>query len=277
MRGSSYESIFHYESSLHPPGRSAVSIIILTSIAIFALQTICESILQVNLIRILGLVPLDAVNGGMVWQFISYQFLHADILHIFLNLFMLYMFGREVELVLGWRKFLALYLACGAYAGLCYCWYQFFLGGETIPCVGASGALFGVMMLYALYWPNRTILFFFVIPMRAWTMILILIGIELYYTMTTFESRIANVAHLGGATTAWLIHVLEPRLETFLDQSERRNARKRYLQEFEIKRRVDTILEKISREGMPSLTKEERRFLQDASRKLSDENRHETR
>ena len=151
-----------------------------------------------------GLMPLG--HGFYLWQLITYQFIHADFFHILFNMiFGLWMFGMEVEHVLGSRKFLALYLTCGVVAGIS----QLILApllepssvvtpyGQGIPTIGASGAVFGVLVAFAMMFPDRYIFLYFLLPIKAKYFVAILIAIGIW--SIGGHSAIANLAHLGGA------------------------------------------------------------------------------
>ena len=101
-------------------------------------------------------------------QLITYQFLHGDLWHIFINMLILWLFGRELEGFLGSRRFLVLYLLSGIAGGLLHILWSIILGGAALPLVGASGSLFGLLVFYAFMWPNRQILMFpIMVPIKA--------------------------------------------------------------------------------------------------------------
>ncbi len=152
----------------------------------------------------LGLVP-RAVLGGALWQPFTYMFLHSpgDVLHLLFNMLMLWMFGSELEGSWGSRGFLTFYLVCGLGAGL----FITGLGAASAPyaaTVGASGAIYGLMMAYGIVFANRTILFMMLFPMRARTMAWIMFLIAFFSTVHAAPSGVSHVAHLGGAITGYL-------------------------------------------------------------------------
>ena len=149
---------------------------------------------------------LALISGqGLLWQpwrLITYQFLHADFAHIFFNMYGLWIFGRMVEGVLGRTRFLCMYLFSGALGGL------FFLianASHQALCVGASGAVFGVMVAAAMVNPNaRFMLLIPPIPMKLWTLVAVYCGIEVLYSVMGSRGSIAHMAHLGGALGGFL-------------------------------------------------------------------------
>lgn len=137
-----------------------------------------------------------------VWQLISYQFLHANFMHILFNMFVLWMFGMEIENQLGSRKFLIYYLLCGIGAGLLHLLFSPSTG-NPIPTVGASGSIYGVLIAFALFNPNRLIYIYFLIPVKAKYLVGFLIIFE-FLAVENAASQVAHLAHLGGAITGFI-------------------------------------------------------------------------
>jgi membrane associated rhomboid family serine protease len=152
-----------------------------------------------------ALVPALAVSHFYIWQFATYMFLHANLLHLLFNMFVLWMFGPEVEYALGTKRFTRFYFICGIGAGLCsvlfYSTYSLIMG--------ASGAIFGLMVAFGMLFPERmiTLLLFFVLPvnMKAKHLVLIFAGIELLFVISNVRGDfVAHFAHLGGALCGYL-------------------------------------------------------------------------
>ncbi len=140
----------------------------------------------------------QAAPGFAPWQLVSYSFLHGGILHLAFNMFALYMFGGMVERVFGTRRYLMYYFACVVSAALTQLVFAALSGG-VYPTVGASGGVFGLLLAYALYFPNnRVMLLFPPIPMRARTFVLFYAAIELFLGVTGTQEGVAHFAHLGG-------------------------------------------------------------------------------
>ncbi len=217
----------------------------------------------------LALRPADVFARGWVWQLLTYAFLHdpANILHILFNMLFLYWFGREVETVWGARRFLAFYLTAAAFAALAFAAIHYFIWPLEKPCIGASGAIMAVVMVYGLWWPNRTILFMFLFPMRVWTFVLIVIGIEAVSLLQAGDNGVANLAHLAGLLYGYLVVRAGPRLRSSIARfpvgklSALREAHRAADE-----RRLDELLEKVHRQGIHSLAWRERRFLKKMSR-----------
>jgi membrane associated rhomboid family serine protease len=134
----------------------------------------------------------------MPWQLLTYGFLHGSLMHIAFNMFMLWMFGRELELVYGPRRFIAYYLTCVVGAGVVQLIVAATQGG-IYPTVGASGGVFGLLLLFGMTFPNRMIMLLFPpIPMKAKYMVIVFGLLELYLGVSGRSPGIANFAHLGG-------------------------------------------------------------------------------
>ena len=145
--------------------------------------------------RALALWPLGA--GFLPWQVVSYSFLHGGISHLFFNMLGLWMFGSELERVWGDKRFLQFYAASVLAAALTQLVVTSVMG-SVYPTVGASGGLFGLLLAFAMLFPNRIILLFFVIPMRARWLVLLYGVLELYQGVYVMNSGVAHFAHLGG-------------------------------------------------------------------------------
>jgi membrane associated rhomboid family serine protease len=155
--------------------------------------------------------PALVWQGGYVWQPLTYMWLHskASLLHILMNLFVLWMFGSQLALVWGPKRFLRYYLVCGIGAGVIIATWPYVavaLGivdpiSLAIPTVGASGAIYGVMLAYSLTWPDRTIMLIF--PPVAFRAIW-LIPLLFFMTLAFGGGNISHVGHLGGVLVGWL-------------------------------------------------------------------------
>lgn len=133
-----------------------------------------------------------------IWQLLSYGFLHGSTGHIFFNMFGLWMFGRDIERSLGAQRFAIYYLTCVIGAGFVQLIVAQLQGG-IYPTVGASGGVFGLLLAYAMFFPNRTVMLIFPpIPMRAKYFVLFYGLLELYLGVSGRSPGVANFAHLGG-------------------------------------------------------------------------------
>lgn len=132
------------------------------------------------------------------WQLVSYGFLHGGFNHLFFNMFALWMFGLQLERVWGSQRFALYYFVCIVGAAITQLIVQQ-LSGQFYPTIGASGAVFGLLLAYGVTWPeNRVLLLFFPVPIKAKWFVLIYGGIELIFGITNAMPQIAHFAHLGG-------------------------------------------------------------------------------
>jgi membrane associated rhomboid family serine protease len=151
----------------------------------------------------LALWPVGA--GFMPWQMLTYAFVHASVQHIFFNMFGLYMFGADVERVWGERRFLGYYLACALAAAITQLAIGSF-GVASGPTVGASGAIFGLLLAYARLFPHRTVMPLFPpIPMRAPVFVALYGLLELVLGVSGAQAGVAHFAHLGGLAGGFLL------------------------------------------------------------------------
>jgi membrane associated rhomboid family serine protease len=172
---------------------------------VFGVQLLTGPILQwVDLSRYLGLVPVDVVRGA-VWQPVTYMFLHSPVMysHILFNLLMMWMIGGDLERHWGGRKYLVYWLVCGIGAGLCVTLAGAFRGVAT-PTIGASGAIYGLLLAYGTIFAERRFLFMLLFPIKARTMAWILFAIAFISNMTPQSDGVSHVAHLGGMVAGWL-------------------------------------------------------------------------
>jgi len=162
--------------SFFPP---VIRNLLIINAIVFVLQTLFESLTfegipgwyYIN--RYFALNPLAGFDEArqpynfQIWQLITYQFMHGGFSHILFNMFMLWMFGMEVENIWGSKKFLIFYLICGIGAGLFQALLPLIFGLDLAPTVGASGSVFGVMIAFAMFFPDRYIFLYFLVPVKA--------------------------------------------------------------------------------------------------------------
>lgn len=141
------------------------------------------------------------------WQLVSYAFLHGSVTHLFFNMFALYMFGPEIERLLGRQRFLTYYFVCVICAALTQLLVQGMGDGPPIPTVGASGGIFGLLLAYGLAFPHRKLMLIFPpIPMPAWVFVTLYGLLELYLGFAQGgSSNVAHFAHLGGMAGGLLL------------------------------------------------------------------------
>lgn len=159
---------------------------------------VCVAVFLLN--NISGQLALWPLFSGYFapWQLFTYAFLHGGFNHLFFNMFALWMFGLPVEKVWGSRRFAEFYLVCILGAGLIQLLVQY-ISGSVYPTIGASGAVFGLLLAYGVMWPNaKLFLIFFPVPIKAKWFVLIYGGAELIFGVTGAMPQVAHYAHLGG-------------------------------------------------------------------------------
>jgi membrane associated rhomboid family serine protease len=140
------------------------------------------------------------------WQLLSYGFLHGSWLHLFANMLALYMFGPEVERLLGSRRFLTYYLTCVVGAAVAQTFVTALLYPSPYPTVGASGGIFGLLLLFGMAYPRRQVMLLFPpIPMPAWLFVTLYGLMELYLGVFGSDQGVAHFAHLGGMAAGYLL------------------------------------------------------------------------
>jgi membrane associated rhomboid family serine protease len=194
-----------------------------------------------SLIAIFGL-RATAFLHGMLWQPVTYLFLHGGLWHVLFNMFALWMFGADLERDWGTRRFLRYYFVCGIGAGLCDITANLAFGKETTT-IGASGAIYGILLAYGLLYPNRTIFFNFLFPIPA-RIYVIIIGAIAFLSSFGGQSTVSNVAHLGGMLFGYLylrlgMHYLDWSALTAQYQQWRRRRLKQKFQVYMRKRDQD--------------------------------------
>ncbi len=179
-----------------PPVTTAL---IVANVAVFLLQMLAPGFLVP-----FALWPVDAgrLTNGQVdfqaWQVVTYAFLHGDLVHLAFNMFALYMFGSAIELVFGTKRYLNYYFACVIAAALVQLAFAAMTGG-LYPTVGASGGVFGLLLAYAIYFPNNKLMLLFLpIPIPARIFVAIYAVLELFLGVTGTQAGVAHFAHLGG-------------------------------------------------------------------------------
>ena len=156
-----------------------------------------------RIVYYLGMTPSLFWGGLTLWMPLTYMFIHSvtSPAHLLFNMLALWMFGGDVENVFGTRQFVVYYLVCGAGAGLLVAILE---PGLAIPTVGASGAIYGLLVAFGLFFPDRVILFSFIFPMKAKHFVLIIAAIVFFSSLTSPGGMISHTAHLGGLVVGFI-------------------------------------------------------------------------
>jgi rhomboid family protein len=199
--------------------------LLIANVGVFAIQVLVGlARTGADMEGIFGLNPALVYQNGWVWQLVTYMFLHSTgwLSHLLLNMLMLWMFGTEVERVWGTKRFVKYYFICGIGAGLVTC-----LLFQKSTTIGASGAVFGIMLAYGYLFPDRQILFWFIFPMRAFSFVLLCVGIELF-SLLGLQDGVAHFAHLGGMLFGYLYLKRIWRIREFVSELRWKLRRRRF-------------------------------------------------
>ncbi|MBW2241230.1 MAG: rhomboid family intramembrane serine protease [Deltaproteobacteria bacterium] len=197
-----------YSVGFGPPQTpDVIKYLMIANVGVFILQNLFPGIVE----ALFAVWPQRVWEQGFVWQPATYMWLHStgSVFHLLFNMFALWMFGSPVASHWGDRRFLRYYVLCGVGAGVIIAAWPgllFLFGMPTvqylIPTLGASGAVFGVLLAYALIWPDRTIMLIFPpIPIKAIWLIPLLFFMELF----SGPSNVSHVGHLGGVLVGWIL------------------------------------------------------------------------
>jgi len=259
--------------SMLPP---AVKGLLIANGIVFVLQLFSGN----TLVQYGGLSPLRVAHGA-IWQLFTYMFLHGGFLHLVFNMFALWMFGRELEHDWGTRFFLKYYLVCGVGAGVVT---LLALWGQTIPTIGASGAIFGILLAYGMTYPDRYIYLWFFLPIKAKYMVIIFGGLELVASINQTTPGIGHFTHLGGLAVGFLYLKASGRRWSFprplawlgrwRAKHKAKHLRRRWDEHRELMEAVDRVLDRINEVGYDQLTDDEKATLERASRRLSAESKN---
>jgi len=181
-----------------PPLQPVTRALLLINVAVFFLARLFGGGIE----SVFALWPLG--TNFLPWQVATYAFLHGSFEHLLFNMLGLWMFGSELERIWGEKRFLQFYAASVLAAALAQLVVTAVMG-SVYPTVGASGGLFGLLFAFAVMFPNRVILLFFVIPMKARYLVALYGLLELYQGVYVMNSGVAHFAHLGGMVGGFLM------------------------------------------------------------------------
>jgi membrane associated rhomboid family serine protease len=219
----------------------------------------------------------DVFYEFKIWQLVSYMFLHGDFWHIFFNMFIFWMFGNELEAEWGSREFVKYYFICGIGAGVLN-----ILLTPADPAypgtVGASGAIYGIMVAYALRYPDRPVYIYFLFPVKVKYLVGFLFIISFFSTWNSQSDGIAHAAHLGGMVVGFIylkywnkLYKLKSLKSLFQQQQKKKKNVFTQADEEKVeyyRQKIDELLDKINRVGYLNLTDEEKELLEEGSKYL---------
>jgi len=243
-----------------------------------------------EIVQALQFSPRTALTHA--WTFLTYMFVHAGLLHLVANMLMLYVFGTAVESRMGSRNFILYYLFCGAGAAV----FSLLLAGlmPVVAFIGASGAVLGVAVAFAYFWPDAELIVFPIpFPIKARTLVIGLVVLDIIASRLWPNDGVAHLAHVGGALFGYLFfrvqlfsrrrpsepaHTVERvvMVQSGASEPDRRTPvtpmrPRRRVESDPVAAEVDRVLDKISEKGISSLTPAERRFLDEVAKKKKED------
>ncbi len=276
------------------PLTDMVRILLIFNVVIFLFQQFARLVAPYVVETYFGLNHAGLIGNHFYWQLVTYMFLHGGWLHLFFNMFALWMFGSEIERHYGSRFFMLYYIFSGLGAGVCIAIMNWVLAsGNSIsaltPTMGASGAIYALLLAYGMTWPNREVYLYFLFPVK---MKYLLIGyglIEFFGTLNTLGGQggnISNVGHLGGLLTGLILFASgfarngsggffsskKNPVSDFLKKQRVEKKRQEIEKRIKAKEIIDRLLDKIASEGVQSLSAQEKNDLEWARRNYYPDN-----
>jgi membrane associated rhomboid family serine protease len=247
----------------------AIKVLIIINVGMYFLQIITSS--QLDMVKFFGLSTQTI--WPLIWQPITYMFMHDGVWHVVINMFVLWMFGSELETIWGKTEFLKYYFVTGVGAGII--WLLFNIGGSNAILIGASGAVYGILMAYGLMFPNRTVYVYFLFPVKVKWFVLFIGAIAFISSMGT-GSNISHLTHLSGMLIGYLYLRFSDHWRNILFNFRKKiielkttQKKKDKQQEIKLQQEVDRLMDKANICGWESLSNEEQVKLQSSSWKLS--------
>ena len=252
---------------------NGVKLLLIINIAVFILMELSG---QKNILfQMFGLIPHAVLQEYKLWQMFTYLFIHGGFIHILFNMFILWMFGKDLEVDWSKNEFLIFYFVCGIGSGLISVLASM---NSFVPIVGASGAIYGVLVAYGFTYPNKMVYLYGVFPLKVKYMVLGLGVIAFFASLSASQSNVSHITHLSGMIIG-IIYILfnfkwknfhlwyiKMRLKSIQNKQNGNED-----EETSIKMQVDKILDKLNDQGWDSLTSKEEEFLTRASKRLFDD------
>ncbi len=261
--------------------KGAVRNIIIINVAVFIVMYLLP--VEKFFLLTFGIVPKFVWSRGFIWQPLTYLFIHGGFWHILMNMFVLWMFGMEIENYWGKKEFYKYYFITGIGSGLITLLFSL---NSTIPVVGASGAIYGILVAFALMFPNRYLYLYFLIPIKAKYFVIFIAVVTFFSTITPGTSNISHLTHLGGFLIGF-VYLKRWQISSFVRSkfpnisikipirrvrktSKDKEVIKKYDTDETFKEELNLILDKINQDGYDTLNKEEKRTLYLASAYFAD-------
>ena len=261
---------FSYNSSLFS---EAIKVLITVNFLIYVLQTISGPNVASDLWRLFGLVPKQIWSDLMLWQPFTYLFFHdSNPWHVLMNMFVLWMFGTELERLWGREGFVKYYFITGVGSGIITGCIS---PNSLIPLIGASGAVFGIILAYGITFPNRTIYLWGIVPIRS-IVFVIFIGVLSLFSTINSTSNVSHVTHLAGMIIGYTFLKRKWRLGSIVFYIRKKiieyqifREEKKVFYNKKLENNIDILLDKINKSGFESLSPDEEKELYENSKIIS--------
>ena len=257
-----------------------IKLLIIINIIVFAAVEL--SGVRGELFRQFGLVPSFVWQNFKIWQPFTYLFLHGGATHLLLNMFVLWMFGRELEEIWGKKQFFVYYFITGIGAGLITTLFSLY---SIVPIVGASGAIYGLLLAYGVMYPERKVYVYFLFPVKIKYFVAVLAGLSFFASLSPGQSVISHLTHLSGMIIGyiylskgfqiksikhWFLKYQLRKMKPKSPQQKSNLSKKNPKTDDSLyKRRVDQILDKMNTVGWDELSESEKNMLYSTSKKYS--------
>lgn len=269
---------YHYQSSFSRQNyfgprlfTDAIKILVSINFIIFVLQYISGT--ERVLFQLFGIVPKNTWGQFMIWQPFTYLFFHGGIWHVLMNMFVLWMFGSELETLWGRKEFFKYYFLTGVGSGLVTVLFSL---NSFVPVVGASGAVYGILLAYGLIFPNRYVYLYFFIPVRVKYFVIIIGALTFFSSFGGGSSGVSHLTHLSGMLIGLgylksnvSLDLLKSVLIKQKDGIRHRIIKKKRRRDYDLRVEVDRLLDRINEVGYDGLSENEKKFLFEASKKLA--------
>ncbi len=249
----------------------AIKLLISINFVIFLLQSISGQ--ERILFQLFGIVPKNTFGQLMLWQPFTYLFFHGGIWHVLINMFVLWMFGSELETLWGRQEFLKYYFLTGVGSGLVTVLFSL---NSPVPVVGASGAVYGILLAYGLIFPNRYVYLYFFIPVRVKYFVIFIGALAFFSSIGAGSSGVSHLTHLSGMLIGFgylksnvRLNALKSIVLQQKDGIRHRIIKKKRRRDDDLRLEVDRMLDRINEVGYDALSEKEKKFLYEASKKLA--------
>ena len=272
-----------YKNSLKPNWNSGVMTLLMINIMAFIFFGFLYSTnyeLYYFLFNQFSLIPKDIlitpgiIEKFQIWQCLTYLFIHGGLMHLFFNMLRLWFLGRDLEATWGKENFIKYYLIVGIGSGLLTVVYnmQFIHDNDIRPIVGASGAIYGLLLAYGILFPDRILYIYGIFPVKVKNVVIVSGTIAFFYSITLSNSGISHITHLAGIIVGiiylqyWANKKRSEKILKLHDNdifTERMNRQKK----------MDQILDKVTDVGWDGLSTEDKEFLKEQSSNYHDTNK----